>query len=169
MRKLLVVISGLAMLLGVQIASAVELKVAVVDLSKILASAPQVAAMRTKLQNQFDPRNKELMELGKTIQTEGEKYNKDSAVMKDQEKKDMQVKLTSQQKKFVEMQGSFQKDLMAEETKAMQEISKQIQEVVDGIAKKKGYNLVLAKGAVAYNDVSFEITDEVLSALKSKK
>lgn len=169
MRKLLALVVGSILLCGMQIASAVDIKVGVIDLKKILSDAPQVAAMRTKLQNQFDPRNKEIMEMQKGVQADMEKYNKDSAVMKEQEKKTLQDKIVERQKKLRDTQMDFQKSLLTAEDQAMQDISKQIQVVVDEVAKAKGLDLILAKGAVAYNSPSFEVTNEVLDSLKKKK
>lgn len=169
MRKLLAFVVGSIMLLGIQVASAADLKVGVIDLKKILTDAPQVAAMRSKLQTQFDPRNKEIVALQNTLQTDMDKYNKDSSVMKEPEKKALQDKVMAQQKKLRDMQTEFQKNLLAAEDQSMQEISKQVQTAVDSIAKSKGFDLVLAKGAVAYNNPSFEVTTEVLDILKKSK
>ena len=169
MRKLLVLISGMVMLFGVQVASATDLKVGVVDLKKVLADAPQVAAMRTKLQKQFDPKNKELLALQKDMKADMDKYNKDSAVMKDQEKKTLQDKIMAQQTKLRDMQTAFQKSLLTAEDQSMQTISKLIQDVVDGLAKSQNYDLIIAKGAVAYSNSSFDVTDKIVKALKEKK
>jgi len=169
MRKLLAFVCGAIVLLGVQVASATDLKVGVVDLKKVLADAPQVSAMRAKLQNQFDPRNKELVALQKEMQTNMDKYNKDSAVMKDQEKKDLQNKIIDQQKKLRDMQADFQKSLMTAEDQSMQEISKLVQDAIDSLTKEQSYDLILAKGAVTYSNPSFDITDKVIKTLKDKK
>lgn len=169
MRKLLAFVCGVVVLLGIQVASAADIKVGVVDLKKVLAEAPQVSAMRTKLQNQFDPQNKELIALQKEMQTNMDKYNKDSSVMKDQEKKVLQDKIMSQQSQLRDKQAAFQKSLLAAEDQSMQSISKLIQDVVDSLAKEQGYDLILAKGAVAYSNPSFDITDKVIKAIKDKK
>lgn len=169
MRKLLAFVCGVVVLLGIQVASAADLKVGVVDLKKVLAEAPQVSTMRTKLQNQFDPQNKELIALQKEMQANMDKYNKDSSVMKDQEKKVLQDKIMSQQSQLRDKQAEFQKSLLAAEDQSMQSISKLIQDVVDSLAKEQGYDLILAKGAVAYSNPSFDITDKIIKAIKDKK
>lgn len=169
MRKLLSCVFGVGALLALQVASAADLKVGVIDLRKILSDAPQVTAMRTKLQTQFDPANKELIALQKTLQDDADNYNKNSAVMKDADKKSLQGKIMTEQKQLRDKQADFQKKLLAAEDQAMQGISKQVQDAVDGIAKSKKFDLVLAKGAVAYNDPSFEVTTEVLDILKKNK
>ena len=141
-------------------------KVGVVDIQKVLATAPQVAAAKTKLQNQFDPQSKEIATLQKQLQGDIEKYTKDSAVMKEKEKKDLQDKVTAEQKKLRDLEVGFQQNLVNAQNQSMQDILKQIQDTVEGIAKKQKYDLVLVKGAVLYNNSDFDITEPVITALK---
>jgi len=162
MRKLVV-------LLGLFLAScafASDGKVAVVDVQKVLADAPQVASVKTKLQNQFDPQSKEIANMQKQLQADVEKYSKDSAVMKDKEKKDLQDKIADNQKKLRDKEVSFQQDLVNAQNQAMQGILKQIQDAAENIAKKQQYDMVLVKGAVLYNNAALDITDKVIASLK---
>lgn len=169
MRKLLVFVCGVAMLCGIQIANASDLKVGVVDLKKVLTEAPQVAKIRADLQKQFEPKNKELVDMQKKLQADMDKYNKESPVMKDKEKKDLQDSIVAQQNTLREKQGEFQKNVMEAENKSMQSMSDLVQGVIDKMAKEDKLNLVIAKGALAYSDASFEITDRVVKELKDKK
>jgi outer membrane protein len=166
MRKILIFSFSLIMLCAFNIACAADMKVGVVDLKKVFTEAPQVASMRAKLQGQFDPKGKELQALKKDYDANVDKLNKNGSVMKDQEKKDLQAKINDQQNKLQTMQMDFQKSVITAENQSMQTVSKQIQDAVDSIAKQKGLNLVIIKGAVAYNDPSFDVTDDVLKILK---
>lgn len=162
MRKL---VFCLSLLLATSVWAA-DNKIAVVDVQKVLATAPQVAAIKTKLQNQFDPQSKAITELQKQLQADVEKYTKDNAVMKDKEKKDLQDKVTTEQKKVRDLEVSFQQNLVNAQNQAMQTILKQIQDTAEDIAKKQKYDLVLVKGAVLYSDATLDITDQVVTALK---
>lgn len=165
MRKIVLLLAGLVALMGVSSANA-EIKIGVVDLQKILTTAPQVNEMRNKLKEQFDPQNKEIQEAKKSLQVEVDKFSKNSSVMKEQERKDAQNKIMDQQKKLREKEMAFQQKLMNEQNKTMQTLSDEIQTAVEKVAKDEKYNLVIAKGATAYNDPSFDITDKVLKTLK---
>lgn len=167
MRKLLIA-TAISALFCVNAAFA-DIKVGVIDLQKVLTSAPQVTAARAQLKSQFDPRNKQIVDERKFLQTDIEKYSKDNAVMKDQERKDLQGKITDEQKKLRDNEADFQQKFMAAQDKSMQEVTKQIQDVVDKIAKDQKYDLILAKGATAYNNPSYDITDQIITALKAKK
>jgi len=163
MKKLVFVLS---LLFATGILASEHQTMAVVDVQKVLATAPQVEAIKTKLRNQFDPQNKEIAEMQKQLQSDVEKYSKDSAVMKDKEKKDLQDKVASEQQKLRDKEVSFQQNLVNAQNQSMQTILKQVQDTAESIAKKEKYDLVLVKGAVLYNNSELDITDKVIAALK---
>lgn len=169
MRKLLVLVCGLASLLGITAASA-DVKIGVVDLQQIIASnVPVVTKARADLQSKFDPKQKEIVALQKDMQANMDKYTKNSAVMKDQEKKDLQAQIMDQQKKLREMGSSFQADLMKAQDASMKSISEVVQNIITDIARDQKYDFVLAKGAVIYNgNNSNDITAKVIDKLKTK-
>jgi outer membrane protein len=166
MKKLLALAFSAMLLVFCQGSFAADLKVGVIDVQKILTSVPQVSAMRTKLQKQFEPREKEVEAAKKDLQANLAKYNKDVAVMSDKQKKDMQDKLTDQQKKLRDMETNFQQSVMTEQNKAMQEVSKTIQAVVDKVAKAQNLDLILIKGAIAFSKPEMDITQKIIDALK---
>jgi outer membrane protein len=173
MRKILIALAVTAAFCC-NVVNAAELKIGVVDLKKVFTESPQVAAERTKLQNQFEPKGKEVEGLRKTLQTDVDKLKKDAAVMKDEEKKTLQTKITDEQNKLQDVQTSLQRSFLTAESQSMQDVSKKIQEAIDATAKSKGINLVMVKGAgpynsVAYSDPSLDITPAVQEQLKGQK
>lgn len=167
MKKLLAFACSAALLACVSCsASAADPKIAVIDVQKILTTSPQVEAMRTKLKNQFSPKEKEIDAAKKNMQANIEKYKKDNAVMNETQKKEMQNKIMAQQTKLHDLETNFQQSLVAAQNQSMQNISKQIQDIVNKIAKDQGLDLILIKGAIAYSNPSFDVTDKVIDGLK---
>lgn len=171
MRKLLVLVCGLAALVGINaVAAAADLKFGVVDLQKIITSdVPVITKARTDLQQKFDPQQKEILALQKDMQASMDKYSKDSAVMKDQEKKDLQNKIMDQQKKIRDMGNTFQADLMKAQDASMKSITEIVQNIITEIARDQKYDFIFAKGAVIYNSNNDnDITAKVIDKLKTK-
>jgi outer membrane protein len=164
MKKVFFTIIG-ALLFSTSVFAA-DLKIGVLDLQKVLASAPQVEAMKAKLKSQFDPKGKELESLQNTLKADVAKYQKNEAVMKDQDRKGMQEKIMGEQKQLQEKQGSFQQSLVAAQNQAMQTILKQVQDIVSNIATKDKYDLILLKAALGYSKDNMEITNQVIDAMK---
>lgn len=165
MKKLSVIISAIV-LFAFGTASFAEMKIAVVDLNKVMLESPQWEAAKTKLKNKFDAREKEILAAQKTFQNDVENFNKNSLTMKEAAKKTAQQKIIDQQKKLQDMQMKFQNDFNAAQTDALQNVMKKIDGIIKTIAADEKLDLILAKGAVPYNKPELEIADKVIKQMK---
>lgn len=143
-----------------------DTKIGIVDLNKVLINAPQVAKAKKQLQEQFTPRQKAIADAQKKLQEDVKQYEKNNVTMKEVALKEAQKNIMEAQKKWQEMQTSFQKDVMEAQNKSMETILKQVEEIVSDIAKKQQFDLILTKMSTAYSNPKFDITDQVLAALK---
>jgi outer membrane protein len=165
MKKFLLVISTMLLFMFGTVALA-EMKIAVLDLNKVMMDSPQLEAAKTKLKSKFDSREKEILAAQKAFQSDVEKFSKDSPTMKTEDQKAAQQKVIDQQKKLQDMQTKFQNDLNAAQGDAMKGIVKKVEGIVEKIAKKKKYDLILAKAGTAYSKPGLEITDDVIKLMK---
>src|SRR3990167_10952535 len=79
-------------------------KIGVVDLQKIMQTAPQMKSIQAKLEKEFKPRRDKLVSMEETLKKDMEHFKRDSAVMNDQQKKDLEKKIVTEQQTF-ERQG----------------------------------------------------------------
>ncbi|HIS36314.1 TPA: OmpH family outer membrane protein [Candidatus Scatousia excrementigallinarum] len=122
-------------------------KVAVVDVSKVVASSAQVKALKKEQQTKAT-------EIVKYV----EKARKDVAAVSDEKKKKA-------------LEDKYSKELMAKRDKLEKEytskltaIDANISKTIETQAKAKNYNIVLAKGVVLYG--GDDITAEVIKVVK---
>jgi outer membrane protein len=165
MKKFLLAVTAVTLFLFGTVVFA-DMKIAVLDLNKVMMGSPQLDAAKTKLKGKFDVREKELVAAQKSFQSDIEAFNKNGPTMKADEQKTAQQKIIDQQKKLQDMQTKFQNDLNVAQNDAMQNIVKKIEEIVKGIAADKKFDLILAKAGVAFNKPEFEITDDVIKQMK---
>lgn len=166
MKKLLLAVAAGALLVSGSVFA--DVKIAVVDLGKVLADSPQVSTAKSELKKKFDPREKAIVDAQKKLQADVKKYEKENVTMKEADIKKAQQKLMDQQKKLQDMQTSFQKDLMEAQNKSMQTILKQVEEVLNKLAAAEKYDLILTKMSAAYSNPKFDVTDQVLSQMKKR-
>ncbi len=121
-------------------------KVAVVDVTKVLASSTQIKALK-------EEQNKKGEELAKFIETAKATINKET---------DKTKKKALEQKYTKEFETKRQAILKNYQTKLLA-IENNIQEAINLQAKTNGYNLVLTKGVVLSGgtDITAEITKQV--------
>ncbi len=122
-------------------------KVAVVDVSKVVASSAQVKALKNEQRTKSQ-------ELAKFIETAKANLDKEKDAAK---KKALEAKYN---KEFNAKRDAIAKNY---ETKLLA-IDKSISTLIDTNAKTNGYNLVLAKGAVLSGGT--DITDQIAKVVK---
>ncbi len=122
-------------------------KVAVVDVSKVVASSAQVKALKNEQRTKSQ-------ELAKFIETAKANLDKEKDATK---KKALEAKYN---KEFNAKRDAIAKNY---ETKLLA-IDKSISTLIDSNAKTNGYNLVLAKGAVLSGGT--DITDQIAKVVK---
>jgi len=168
MKKLYaIVISAAALIaftLPIQAATATQ-KIGVVNVQEILQKAPQIAKIRTDLQKKFGTQEKKLEGMQKNLQANAEKLHKDSSVMSAKDRKALEDKVVKEQENLQKGQLAFQQEFMKAQNKQLGDFLAKVRNVVENVAKKDGYSIVLTKASVAFAGDQLDITSEVLKEL----
>lgn len=145
--------------------AAAELKIAVVNVQALVAEAPQAKAARSRMDQQFSSRRKELENLQKQLTEGAEKFKRDGAVMTPDARAKAEDDLRNKQRDFGRKQDEYNEDVArtarTEETKMRESISK----VIDAVVKEGQYDLVLSDG-ILFAAPKINITALVLERLK---
>lgn len=144
-------------------------KIAVVNVQQVLMQSSRVADVNSKLQDQFKPRQEKLTSQQKTLQDELDKLGKNSTTMSAKDRDAMEKKIADDKANFLKDAGAFQKEVSAEQNKAMQNILNQLSGIISDLAKKNGYALVLDSQAVVYSSDATDVTKLVAKAFNNKK
>jgi hypothetical protein len=90
---------GLCGLMVSQQASA-EIKIGYVDFQKLMAEAPQVKSAMQALQNEFGPRQRELVAMQNDLKARDEKLAKEGAIMAEADRAKAEKQLRDQQREL---------------------------------------------------------------------
>jgi len=143
---------------------AAELKVGVVNAQKVLEQAPQAEAARKRLEGEFAPRDKAMVDVQKEVRKNEEKLEKDAMIMSEAEKQKLDRELTAQKRELKRKQEEFRDDLNARRNEEFGKLQKRIADVILAAAKEGGYDLVLTDG-VLYASDKVDMTEMVLKRL----
>jgi outer membrane protein len=157
---------GLCGLMVSQQASA-EIKIGYVDFQKLMAEAPQVKSAMQALQNEFGPRQRELVAMQNDLKTRDEKLQKEGAIMAEADRAKAEKQLRDQQREFSRKGGEFQDDLSTRKNEELGKVQRYLLEEIRTYSGAQGFDLVLGEG-VFYNKPQLDITAQVLEVLKSK-
>lgn len=166
MKKLFAIFAGLMLVFASSsFAADASLKIGIVNLQQILQNSPQMKKMGDQLRADFSSREKKLTDEQKSLQAAIADFSKNSSVMNDDQRKKQQDKLIAQQRAFEKSQEQFQQDLIAAQNSMIKKLVDQVKSVVSQVAKKNGYDLILAESSVAYSKDGIDITKDVMKQL----
>ena len=142
--------------------------IGVIDVQKVLLSVKEGKAARAKLEQKvkakkaaFDKKQKELLDMKKSLQQKME-------LMSQQEKA---KKIQEYQQKVANLQNEYmksQQELQQEEAELTKPILDKIQKITTKVAKKHHLKLVVEKTATVFYSQSIDLTDEVIRAYNKK-
>jgi len=144
-----------------------EIKIGYVDFQKLMAEAPQVKSALQALQNEFGPRQRELLTLQNDLKSRDEKLAKEGAIMAEADRAKAEKTLRDQQREFSRKGGEFQDDLSTRKNEEIGKVQRYLLEEIRTYSSAQGFDLVLGEG-VFYNKPQLDITAQILELLKSK-
>jgi len=145
---------------------AADLKIGVVSVERILTEAPQVDAVNTSMLERFGPQRDELQKMEKEITKMQENYKRNELVMTEDKLNDLKKKIITKIQALKQKEAVLTQEVTTVRNQELAILQQQIRGVIDDIAEKGKYSLVLSEG-VAYTDDSLDITDKVLDKMKA--
>ncbi len=140
------------------------LRIGVVSVNRLLEQAPQFRAAMQALQEEFAPRQRELVAMQRSLQEKQQTYQRDGAVMGEAERLDLEREIREGERDFAREQGNLNEDANIRQNEELSKLQRSLLQEVQDFARSAGYDLVIAD--VLYSSSAIDITDDVLRALE---
>jgi len=144
-----------------------ELKIGYVNAVKVIEEAPQAAAALKKLEAEFGPRDKKLVELQGRIKKIEEDLQKNALVVKEADRRSREQELNGLKRDLRRATQEFREDYNLRRNEELAALQKLVQRAIAELAKQEAYDLVLNEG-VLYAGPKTDITEKVLRRLGKK-
>jgi outer membrane protein len=165
MKRFGTLLASLALGLFTVTAFADAAKIGVVDLQKIMQASNQMKDIQQKLEKEFKPRRDKLVATETSLKNDMEKFKRDSAVMNDKQKKDLEKKIVTAQQQFERDGQQYQQELSTANNEAMESLYNKVRDSIVKIAKDEHYDLIVQKDAAPFSAATLDITDKVVKAI----
>ncbi|HZF28197.1 MAG TPA: OmpH family outer membrane protein [Gammaproteobacteria bacterium] len=142
-----------------------NLKIGVVNVGKLLDASPQAVAVGDKLKTEFASRQSEILKMGQDLQAKNDRFQKDQAVMGEEERVNLQRQIRDGQRDLQRTQDQYVEDLNARRTEESNKLLSDIAARIRTYASAQNYDLVLSDAV--YVSGQLDITAEVLKALQA--
>ena len=162
---------SLALLAGtVAIAAPVqaqEFKAGFVNTDRIFREANTAKAAQAKLEQEFSRREKDLLDMGTTLKTATDKFERETPTMAESQRAVKQRQLVDQDRDFQRKRREFQEDLSARKNEELSQVLERANKVVKQVAEAEKYDVILQEAV--YINPKFDITDKVIKTLNGAK
>ena len=160
---------GLVILFGVLAlvaqAQAQDFKVGFVNTDRIFREANSAKAAQAKLEQEFSKREKELNELGTTLKSNSDKFERDAPTLSESQRVQRQKQIIDMDRDFQRKRREFQEDLNARKNEELQTVLERANRVVKQVAEAEKYDVILQEAV--YINPKHDITDKVIKALNA--
>lgn len=147
--------------------SAAELKIGYVSAVKVIEQAPQGEAALKRLEDEFRPRDKELVDMQNKIKAIEGELEKNALVMKESDRRAKERDVLNLKRDLKRATQEFREDYNLRRNEELAALQKVVYKAIVEIAKQEKYDLILHEGAI-YAGERVDITDKILKKLGKK-
>ena len=155
---------GAALLAGTAHAQTTQMRIGVVNVARLLEQAPQAQAAMNALQQEFAPRQRDIVAIQRALQEKQQTYDRDGQVMGEAERLSLEREIRDGQRDLEREQNDYMEDLNIRRNEELGKLQRSLLQQVQTHARNAGYDLVVAD--VLYYSNAIDITDEVLKGLQ---
>jgi outer membrane protein len=150
-------------------AMAADQKIAVVNFQEIMGKIPQTAAVMKSLEEEFKDEKAVLAQLEQDIKYLQEKRKRDGSLMSAKDIEELEAKIGVLFQDYQLKGKAFQQSTGVRKNEETNKIIGLVRQVIDNIAVKGDYDLVLEQSAVVYSKPDSAITEEVVKQVSKLK
>ena len=145
--------------------------IAVIDPNRIVEESPQYEEARRMLSTEAKDREAELLDQQGNLDRLTEQLERDGALMSEEEVQRLQNDIRARKRKLRYAKAELQEDFALRQTELRTKLVKQVEEVVQRIAKEKGIDVILSEGLVYFSprvDISGEVIDRLTQEFENR-
>ena len=162
--RLTVLCLGIAAGIAVAGDAAADSKIGYVNTIKVIEDAPQGVAALKKLEAEFGPRDKELVQLQSRVRNLTDELQKGGGPLKESERAVRERELLTLKRELKRSTQEFREDYNQRRNEELATLQQIVRKAILDIARQEKYDLILSEGAVFAGE-SIDITDKVLKRL----
>ena len=147
-------------------ASSAEMKVGFVNVAKVLELAPQAEAARNRIEREFAPKDRDLLQQQKDVRSLEDRLVKNAAVLSEAERQRKENEIRAAKRELRREQDEFREDLNLRRSQELSKLQQKVTEVIQELAKAEKYDLIVSDGVIFAGD-RVDITDKILERLRA--
>lgn len=145
---------------------AAEFKIGYVNAVKVIEEAPQGEAALKKLEAEFAPRDKQIVDMQNRLKQLEQDLEKNALVLKENEHRSKEFEIVTLKRDLRRATQEFREDYNLRRNEELAALQKIVQKTIAEIAKQENYDLILE--SAVYAGPKVDVTDKILKKLGKK-
>lgn len=146
--------------------TAQESKIGFVNVAQLMDRAPQTKVAMGALEEEFQPRQRDIIAKQKELEELTAKVQRDIAVMGETERRNAERDVRDLQREVTRLQTEFREDFNLRRNEELGNLQRALLQEVQTYAQSAGFDLIVGDG-VLYASSAVNITDVVLQAMEA--
>jgi outer membrane protein len=142
------------------------LKIGWVNVARLIQESPQARAIQKALEEEFSPRQRELVAKQNELKERQAKLQKDLEVMGAEERRNAESAFRNDERDLGRRQNEFLEDFNVRRNEEIGKLQRELLKEVQAFAKERGYDLIVGEG-VLYAGQGIEVTQQIVEALEA--
>ena len=159
----------LFVLAPMQISSAKEVKIGIIDVQKILKESKKANEAKEQFLKEMNAKRSLLREKQLAWKTLQDNFKKDEKGLSAPKKKKRLDEISQETKELRRLQADIEEELKKKDRDLGQRLLKEIRETSQDLLEKEGYTLILDKKLLVAADAAIDVTDKIIKMYDARK
>lgn len=142
------------------------LKIGVVNFSRLIQDSPQAKITLQALEDEFSPRQRDLVAKQTELKERQTKLQKDAPVMGAEERRSAESKFRDDERDLGRRQNEFLEDFNVRRNEELGKLQRDLLREVQAFGRQAGYDLIIGEG-VLYASQGVDLTEQILQAVET--
>ena len=142
-----------------------ELRIGYVNPGRVSDEAPQADAARQRLQEEFAPRDEEILAMQEDLRALEDRLAEGRLTLDQGAQEELQREIVVLRRQIQRQQEAFREDFNMRRNEALGDLQRRILRVVEAFAEEEGFDLVVSDGVVYASD-AINITERIIERLQ---
>jgi outer membrane protein len=148
-------------------ASAQDVKIGFVNVGRLISESPQATSAMEALQEEFAPRQREIIAMQNAFKEKQSQTQRDLEVMGPEERRNSEQQMRKEERDLSRSQQEFTEDINLRRNEALGQLQRELLREVQVFATNEGFDLVVSSDGVLYASPVIDVTEQVLEGLKA--
>ena len=157
----------LAVLMFSAAAGAQDIKIGFVNVGRLISESPQATSAMEALQEEFAPRQREIIAMQNAFKEKQTQVQRDLEVMGPEERRNSEQQMRKEERDLTRSQQEFTEDINLRRNEALGKLQRELLREVQVFATNEGFDLVVSSDGVLYASPVIDVTEQVLEGLKA--